>query len=117
MPIQIAKQECKNVTQENCDIIEREEPDQHCIVVPANKPLPSTQVCHYQIRSIDREVCQDVKMQAFREECGPVPKEVSKVECSNSTMKKTVELKEICVDVDLQLPREECSINVKQDCR
>jgi hypothetical protein len=77
--------------------------------------MPSSKVCNYQTRAVEREVCQNVQMQAFKEECGEVPRQVPKVTCSTSAT--GYELKEVCVNVELQLPREECTAKLKQDCR
>ena len=64
---------------------------------------------------MEREVCQEVTMQGFKEECREVPRQVPRVSCKKNY--KNIELKELCVNVDIQLPREECTTSVRQDCK
>ena len=64
---------------------------------------------------MEREVCQEVAMQGFKEECREVPRQVPRISCQKNY--KKIELKELCVNVDIQLPREECTTSVRQECK
>ena len=86
-------------------------PDEDCRLERVE--LPSEKICTYTPRPETREVCQDVTMRAFAEECRQVPKLIPKVECDRDM--KPIPLKEICVKVDLQLPREECKWETRKE--
>jgi hypothetical protein len=97
----------------DCDVESREVPDEDCRLERVE--LPSERICTYTPRPETREVCQDVTMRAFAEECRQVPRLIERVECDRDM--KPIPLKEICVKVDLQLPREECKWETKKDCK
>ena len=97
----------------DCDVEPREVPDEDCRLERVE--LPSEKICTYTPRPETREVCQDVTMRAFAEECRQVPKLIPKVECDRDM--KPIPLKEICVKVDLQLPREECKWETRKECK
>ena len=111
--VQTVREDCRNVTRQDCDVIEKEVPDEDCTL--KKTLLPSMKRCEYVPRPETREVCQTVKMRAFAEECKQVPRLIPKVECDRDM--KPVPLEEICVKIDLQLPREECKWEKRKECR
>jgi len=98
---------------QECDVKESFETYQDCGVIPVDK-FPSTR-CSNQIREVPREVCQDIAVTRFKEECEDVTKMIPTIACE--TKMKPIELKEICVDIEIQLPREECRSQEKEVCR
>ena len=113
VPIQTVRQECRNFTRQECDVISKEVPDEDCQL--KKTLLPSMKTCDYVRKPETREVCKTVQMRAFSEECQQVPRLIPKVECDRDM--KPVPLEEICVKVDLQLPREECKWETREECR
>jgi len=115
IPVKIAKprQECVMSPRQECDVKESFETYQDCGVIPVDK-FPSTR-CSNQIREVPREVCQDIAVTRFKEECEDVTKMIPTIACE--TKMKPIELKEICVDIEIQLPREECRSQEKEVCR
>ena len=104
---------CFSLLNTDCDVESREAPDEDCRLERVE--LPNERICTYTPRPETREVCQDVTMRAFAEECRQVPKLIPKVECDRDM--KPIPLKEICVKVDLQLPREECKWETRKECK
>ena len=74
------------VTLSDCDVETRQVPDEECRLERVQ--LPNERICTYTPRPETREVCQDVTMRAFAEECRQVPKLIP--HCFRSFVNKSI---------------------------
>ena len=123
IPTQKADKVCKEKMRMECEVIEKPDRKIECDIFEGEPPPPPgappppkpVEKCEFVPRQIEREVCQDVKMKAFTEECRDFPVIKPEVDCGTQMM--PLSLKDICVKIDFRLPRQECKLEKREDCR